>query len=156
MNRQQAFTLIELMIAVAIVGILAAIAIPAYQDSVMKSHRADAKGALLGLASALEKHFTTNNSYCDAGGSGGADACGSSAVNDTGSPSPTVFASQSPATGTAYYLLTLSAATATTYTIQAAPTGTQAGDKCGTLILDNLNQKTVSGATLDAATCWNR
>lgn len=156
MNRQRAFTLIELMIAVAIVGILAAIAIPAYQDSVMKSRRADAKGALLGLASALEKHFTTNNSYCDAGGTGGADACGSSAVNDTGSPSPSVFASQSPATGTAYYLLTVTAATATTYTIQAAPTGTQAVDKCGTLILDNLNQKTVSGTTLDAATCWNR
>ncbi|MFI3186333.1 MAG: prepilin-type N-terminal cleavage/methylation domain-containing protein, partial [Methylococcaceae bacterium] len=55
---QAGFTLIELMVTVAIVGILAAIAYPSYQDSVRKSRRADASGALLGLANAMERHFT--------------------------------------------------------------------------------------------------
>jgi len=65
--QQNGFTLIELMIALAIVGILAAIAYPSYQDSVMKSLRTDATGALLGLANAMERHFTETNSYLGAG-----------------------------------------------------------------------------------------
>ena len=63
MLNTKGFTLVELMIAVAIVGILASIAYPSYQDSVRKSRRADAKGALLGFANAMERHFTENNSY---------------------------------------------------------------------------------------------
>jgi prepilin-type N-terminal cleavage/methylation domain-containing protein len=57
------FTLIELMIVVAIIGILASIAYPSYQESILKSRRADAKGALLGFANAMERHFTETNSY---------------------------------------------------------------------------------------------
>ena len=49
------FSLIELMIAVAIVGILAGIAYPSYQESVRDSRRADAKGALLGFANSMER-----------------------------------------------------------------------------------------------------
>jgi len=56
MNKQTAFTLIELMVTVAIVGILASIAYPSYQDSVRKSRRADVKGVVLGLANAMERH----------------------------------------------------------------------------------------------------
>lgn len=154
MKKQRAFTLIELMIAVAIVGILAAIAIPSYQDSVMKSRRSDAKGALLGLANAMERLFTTNNSYCDAGGTGGADSCGTG-TNDTGSPS--IYSTQVPVDGgAAYYNLTITVATANTYTIQARPTGKQSGDKCGDLIVNHLAQKSVANATLDAATCWSK
>ena len=58
MLNTKGFTLIELMIAVAIVGILAGIAYPSYQDSVRKSRRADAQGALLGFANAMERYFT--------------------------------------------------------------------------------------------------
>ena len=64
-HTQPGFTLIELMITVAIVGILASIAYPSYQDSVMKSRRADVKGVLLGLTNAMERRFTETNSYCD-------------------------------------------------------------------------------------------
>jgi type IV pilus assembly protein PilE len=57
------FTLIELMIAVAIVGILAAIALPAYQNSIIKGRRAQGRTALLELAQAQERYFTANNQY---------------------------------------------------------------------------------------------
>jgi type IV pilus assembly protein PilE len=57
------FTLIELMIAVAIVGILAAIAYPSYLGSVRKAHRSDAKTALLDLAQREERYMSTSNAY---------------------------------------------------------------------------------------------
>jgi type IV pilus assembly protein PilE len=86
--RKKGFTLIELMVAVAIVGILAAIAIPSYQESMRKSRRADAQSALLNIANAMERYFTQNNTYCDTGTSSqgavvAADTCGG-AANDTG------------------------------------------------------------------------
>lgn len=151
MKRQKAFTLIELMITIVIIGVLAAIAIPSYQDNVKKSRRADAKGALMGLANAMERQFTITNSYCDAGSSG-TSSCGTSTA-DTGAP--TIYPTQVPVDGgTATYNLTISAATANTFTILATPTGQQTGDKCGTLQLNNAGQKAVSNATLDAQTCW--
>lgn len=135
---QLGFTLIELMVTVAIVGILASIAYPSYQDSVMKSRRADAEGALLGLANAMERHFTENNSYL-----GAADAV-------TGIPS--IYSSTSPVEGgTPYYNLTVSpATTANSYTLSATPIGT---DTCGTLTLTQTGVKGVgTGATV--AECW--
>lgn len=60
------FTLIELMITVAIVAILAAIAIPSYQDSVWKGKRAEAKAAILKALQAEERYYTQNNRYVDA------------------------------------------------------------------------------------------
>jgi len=142
MTKQQAFTLIELMVAVAIVGILAGIAYPSYQDSVMKSRRADAKGALLGFANAMERHFTETNSYLGAGTTNG----------NTGIP--TVFSATSPVDGgTAYYNLTINAATAASYTLNAAPTGAQANDKCGTLSLTQTGVRGISTA-IPVADCW--
>lgn len=141
-QRQNGFTLVELMIAVAIVGILAGIAYPSYQDSTMKSRRADAKGALLGLANAMERHFTETNSYLGAGTTSG----------NTGSP--TIFSATSPiGGGTAYYNLTINAVTASTYTLYAAPTGAQANDRCGTLSLTQTGVKGVS-TSVAVAECW--
>lgn len=142
MTKQQAFTLIELMVTVAIVGILAGIAYPSYQDSVMKSRRADAKGALLGFANAMERHFTETNSYLGAGTTNG----------NTGIP--TVFSATSPVDGgTAYYNLTINAATAASYTLNAAPTGAQTNDKCGTLSLTQTGVRGISTA-LSVTDCW--
>ncbi len=126
MERLKGFTLIELMITVSIIAILGSIAYPSYLNSVAKSRRADAKGALMGFANAMERHFTETNSYCDAGGTGGASSCGG-ATNDTGSPN--LFSTTSPIDGTtAYYNLTITAATASTYNLRATPIGAQAGD----------------------------
>lgn len=144
------FTLIELMMVVVIIGILAAIAYPSFMDQIRKSRRADAEGALMGFAGAMERHFTQTGSYCDAGGAGGGSTCGGGA-NDTGSPS--IYATQSPLDGdTTYYDLTINAATASTYTLRATPTGTQAIDHCGTLTLTNTGQKGITGQ--DAGYVW--
>jgi type IV pilus assembly protein PilE len=135
-KKNNGFTLIELMVAVAIVGILAAIAIPNYQDSVKKSRRSDAQGALTAFANKMEQHFTQTSSYCDAAGAGGATVtnCGTS-KEDTGSP--TIFSTQSPVdSGTKYYDLTINAVSDTTYTLRATPiSGAQAGN--GILQLTN-------------------
>ena len=148
---QHGFTLIELMVAVAIIGILSSIAYPSYQDSVMKSRRADAKGALLGFANAMERRFTETNSYCNAGGADGADTCGDG-TNDTGSPS--IYATTSPVDGgTPYYDLTINAAGDSSYTLYAAPRDAQATDKCGTLTLTHTGVKGNS-ANLAQSECW--
>lgn len=134
--KQKGFTLVELMIVVAIVGILAAIAYPSYQEYVARARRADAKTVLLEDAQFLERFYTQSGTY-------------------VGAVLPLL---ESPKDGAAkYYDISFVAAqTATTFQIQAVPKNTQAGDRCGTLIVNQSNQKSVSGTTLDSNTCWNR
>lgn len=142
-HSQQGFTLIELMIVMAIVGILAAIAYPAYTDSVRKSRRADAKAALLEDAGFLERYYSTNFRYTAAAG---------------GSTGPTLPVLQVPReTGaTATYNLSLQAVSDSSYTLQAVPTGAQTGDRCGTLTLTHLGVRGVSSASsgVTATDCW--
>jgi type IV pilus assembly protein PilE len=114
MKTQKAFTLIELMVTVAIVGILAAIAYPSYQNSVIKSRRADAEGILLGLANALERKFTESNSYAGY---------------------------TLPASATGYYTISLSQQTTSAYTLSATPKASQTSDSCGTLTLTHTGIK---------------
>lgn len=124
------FTLIEVMIVVAIVAILAALAVPMYQNQVIRTHRTDAMGALLGLGQAMERYFAQNNTY-ESAAAGGAD---------TGAPA--IFPTQSPIDGgVARYNLTISAANATSYTLRATPIagGAQAGD--GFVELTSLGQR---------------
>ncbi|MGC8121932.1 type IV pilin protein [Marinobacter sp. VGCF2001] len=122
---QRGFTLIELMIVVAIVGILAAIAYPSYQSSVEKSRRSDAQAALTGFAMAMERYYTDNgNTYQEA-------AAGDA---DSGKPKSEVFPSEAPLDGaTKYYDLKIvalkpSSRHRNSYTLEAAPKGAQAGD----------------------------
>jgi type IV pilus assembly protein PilE len=144
-TKPKGFTLIELMIVVAIIGILAAIAYPSYQDSVRKSRRADAKAALLGFSNAMERRFTLMNTYRGAA-AGGAD---------TGAPAPAIYPAEAPIdSGTKYYDLTINAANASSFTLWATPKGAQASDPCGTLTLAHTGVKGVTGATLSPGECW--
>jgi type IV pilus assembly protein PilE len=136
------FSLIELLVAVAIIGILAAIAIPSYVDKVQKSRRTDAKTALLDLASRQERFYTTNNTYTadpTATGLGYAVAAWPAGI---------------PIGTQANYNLTVTAASATAYTAQAVPTGVQAGDPCGTYTINQSGVQGNTGNTLTTAQCW--
>ena len=62
-RRARGVTLIELLITVAIVAIIAAIAIPSYNNYVLRAHRTEAKSALLSMAAAEERFYSTNNAY---------------------------------------------------------------------------------------------
>lgn len=147
LKSQKAFTLIELMVVVAIIGIMAGIAYPNYQDSVTRSRRADAKGVLLNFANAMERHFTENNSYCGAGTNTNGTCLNAMGV-------PTIFPTTSPIDGTtAYYNLTIKTATATTYNLLATAIGAQAGD--GNLEINQTESRgrwdrNADGDTLDA------
>ncbi|MEP6941597.1 MAG: type IV pilin protein [Betaproteobacteria bacterium] len=132
--RARGFTIVEVVIACAVVAILAALAYPSYVNTVQKSRRSDATSALLGAAGQLERYFTERNTYSTATlGSGG------------------VYPSTSL---NGYYTLSFGAQTATTYTLNAAPAGAQSGDACGTLTYTDAGLKGVTGGTKPVADCW--
>lgn len=134
MNRNpfslKGFTLIELMIAVIIVGILTAIAYPNYRDHMFKTRRSDAQTALLNLAGLMEHYYTENNTYATA--------------------TLTNLGYTNNLTPQGYYRLTI-APTATAYTLTATPVagGAQASDTtCPTLTLTN------TGVKGPSSSCW--
>ena len=120
------FTLVELMIAVSIVGILVAVAVASYNSATMKSRRGAAQGCLTEGASYMERFYVTNMTYTGAT----LPACSSDV--------------------TQFYTVSLSVLTASTYTVRAVPivTSTQASDTCGTMTITHI------GARTPATGCW--
>jgi len=153
-NKSHGFTIIELMIVVVVIGVIAAIAIPAYSDYVTRARRADAKKAILALQLAQEK--LRANCVFYAQNIGNSNNCG---VN---SGATTVLGSTSSPDG--YYNLTVQAgsASSTAYTLVAVPTGSQNDPECLNFELEvsgALEFKTNTGTVADAneiATCWQR
>lgn len=119
-RRASGFTLVELMIALAIIGILAAVAYPSYQDSVRKTRRSDGIAAALAIQVAQEKFRGSCPFYAQS--LGASNVCGASAALST------VQAGTSSQEG--YYTLSIAAGSATgnAYTILVDPTGAQASD----------------------------
>ncbi len=141
-KQQRGFTLVELMIVVAIVAILAAIAFPSYAQQVRKGRRVDAKSAMLDLAARQEKFFATNNRY----------SVSAPALN-YGSAFPLSLDSGSVTS----YTMTVTQATVTDYTITATPVGDQINDPCNTYVLNNFGVQsnlTASGGANATTGCW--
>ncbi len=140
-SRCRGFNLIELMIVVAIVGIIAGVAYPSYQDSIRKSNRQVGKTALLEVLGRQEQYFVNMKSYATDLTNLNYPANGFY-VDNEGDP----MAGASGAT----YLIQLSSPTVTSYTVQAVPQGGQTNDTaCGTLAITDSGAKTPT-----TAGCW--
>ncbi|MFT5032647.1 MAG: type IV pilus assembly protein PilE [Bacteroidia bacterium] len=141
MCHTKGFTLIELMITVAIVALLAGIAYPSYVAQVAKAKRADAASTLMTGAQALERYYSSNGRYLDA-----ADTLAA------------VFPSQVPENGTAYYTIAASASSANAFTLRATRAGAMVGDPCGNLQINSAGVLSLdsNNASHDVAACWRR
>ena len=146
------FTLVELMVTIIVLAIIVTIGVPSYSNQVRKSHRTEAKTALLDLASREERFFSTNGAYTnDAGQLGYATSTGNTLFQyNVGSNYYQLSAcvgANIPTSCTAAQATN----TAATYLLTAAPVGAQTKDTtCGTFTLDN------TGVQSAAATsgCW--
>ena len=144
MKKQVGFTLIELMIVVAIIGILATIAYPSYIESTRATKRATAQSDLMKLASFLERRFTERNSYLIADGS--SDPITSTVCNTAGGCTPALQGGISHDD----YLYSFSGTpNQSAFVLQAVPQGGQVNDKCGTMTYSQTGATTATNTN-----CW--
>ena len=128
-RNSQGFTLIEILMAIAIMAILAAVAWPAYEHYLTKNRRIDGVRALMSNASRMEKCFINSGDYT---------TCTINTPSDKG-----------------YYAISVNTTTET-YTLTATPQNQQSGDsECAKLTLDHLGQKGITGSA-SVKRCWSQ
>lgn len=133
-NLSKGFTLIELMIVVAIIGILASIAYPSYQEYVRTTRRSVAAGCVQEMAQQMERRFTTSLAY-----------------NVT--TTLPVLGCVTSVTNSHTFMFSTGEPTVRTYAIEAQPVGDQQNDNCGNLTLNQAGVKAKSG-TAEMSKCW--
>jgi len=137
-KRRYGFTLIELMMVVAIIAVLGAIALPAYNRYVQKSRRTDAHNMLMRLAAEQERYYTLFNRYT---------------ADLSGAP-PAGLGMASTTSEHGYYTIAGAiGAGGQTFTLTATPAAIQAVDKCGNLTLSSADAKGFSGDQTNGV-CW--
>ena len=151
---QQGFTLIELMIVVAVIGVLAALAYPSYKEYIAKSRRAEAKAVLLSGQQWMERFYTENFRY---------DKNSAGTLVTESSQFPAWFTvSPKPGDGSAVYDLAVTSGSRDAYSVKATRKGAMASDRCGDYELDQYGRKKLTSydstrfATHAAALayCW--
>jgi len=148
-EKARGFTLIEIMIVIAIVGILVAVAMPSYTSYIARANRADARTQLIQASLFMQKFYAANDSYkTDRSGTTVSNAMPASLKN-------------SPATGTALYTLNVQAANDADFELRMVPVsgGKMSTDKCGSFTINSAGAKNVwiNNATGSAALrdeCW--
>jgi type IV pilus assembly protein PilE len=139
-DHARGFTLIEILIVVAILGILTSIALPAYQNSVLRSGRAEAKGELMTVASDQERFFASSNTY-----------------STDATPLITTDATKRTTENGLYTITVAAGATgsiATSFVATATAVGDQTADACVTLTISSIGVRGATGDTADK--CWQR
>ncbi len=136
------FTLIELLIVITIIAFLTGIALPTYQNSVLRSGRAEAKSGLLQVASDQERYFSNFNTY----------------VDDALPLNTPVLAGRDRTTVNGLYTISVNACAGGTITncflATATAAGIQTGDTCTTLTLSSVGARDATGDTTNE--CWQR
>lgn len=138
---ENGFSIIELVVAIAILGILLAIAIPFFIEYLAQSKRADGMGVLTEAAQFMERNFSDSGRY-DQTDAGAAVAL------------PVALQSAPRSSTAAYYQISINAVAESTFVLHASPTGSMTADACGTFTLTSTGKRDVTGGTKTASQCW--
>ena len=144
-DKSSGFTLVELMIVVAILGVLVMVAMPAYQGQVLKTKRSMAKGELLSVLARQEQFYVNNKQYAATLDLLGYHA-NPYAIDADGNDIAVTSANR-------VYRIQLSSVTTSFFAVQAIPELRQAKDtNCGTLQITSVGVKSASSGSV--ANCW--
>ena len=140
-SRRAGFSLIDVLIAIALMGVLAAIALPTYREQFARARRSDLQTALLDDAAYLQRYYAANNAF-------------------SGSPPPQLPAPVSPRAGLPAYAIGVAVPPddPTSFVLTATRTGAMRGDRCGDFTYDNLARRGLVPGTFAAGlvpeACW--